>query len=55
METRDVCAADSYSENKRDKVMPYAAAWMGLEIIVPSEVVRQSKTNTMKYFLQGHI
>ena len=31
---------------KKDKIMPSAATWMQLEIIVPSEV-RERETNTM--------
>ena len=33
-----------YSAIKKNKIMPFAATWMGLEIIILSEV-RQRKTN----------
>ena len=34
-----------YSAIKKNKIMPFAATWMGLEINILSEV-RQRKTNT---------
>ena len=46
---------DYYSVIKSNKLMPFAAAWMDLEMITLSEVGRQSKTDTIKYFLQDHI
>ena len=35
-----------YLDIKKNKIMPFAAMWMGLEIIIQSEV-RQRKTNTI--------
>ena len=39
-----------YSAIKRNKIMPFAATWMQLEIIIPSEV-SQKRTNTIWYHL----
>ena len=33
------------SHKKKNEIMPFAARWMDLEIIIPSEV-RKRKTNT---------
>ena len=33
-----------YSAIKRNKIMPFAATWMDLEIVIPSEI-SQIKTN----------
>ena len=35
-----------YSAIKKNKIMPYAATWMQLEIVILSEV-RKRKTNTI--------
>ena len=35
-----------YSAIKKNEIMPFAATWMDLEIIIPSEV-SQTKTNTI--------
>ena len=32
-----------YSAVKKNEVMPFAAAWMGLEIIILSEVIQTEK------------
>ena len=37
-----------YSAIKRNKIMPFAATWMGLEIIILSEV---SQTEKDKYHM----
>ena len=37
-----------YSAIKKNKIMPFAATWMDVEIIILSEV-RQRKTNIMGY------
>ena len=39
-----ICAMECYSAIKKDEIMPFAATWMDLEIVIPSEV-RQTKTN----------
>ena len=31
--------------------MPFAATWMDLETLIPNEVVRKRKKNTMRYHL----
>ena len=36
-----------YSAIKKNKIMPLAATWMDLEIIILSEVSGQRKTNTV--------
>ena len=35
-----------YSGIKKDEIMPFAATWLDLEIIIPSEVI-QRKTNAI--------
>ena len=32
-----------YSAIKKDKIMPFAATWMQLEILIPSEVGQKEK------------
>ena len=39
-----------YSAIKKNEIMPFAAMWMDLEIIILSEV-NQIKTNTIRYHL----
>ena len=39
-----------YSAIKKNDIMPFAATWMQLEIIILSEV-RKRKTNTLQYHL----
>ena len=36
-----------YSAIKKNEIMPFAATWMQLEIIILSEEVRKRKTNTV--------
>ena len=31
--------------HKKNKIMPFAAIWMGLEIIILNDIVRQRKRN----------
>ena len=38
------------SYKKKNQIMPFAATWMNLEIIIVSEV-RQRKTNTIGYHM----
>ena len=39
---------DYYSAIKKNEIMPFAATWMDLEMIIRSEVkVRKRKTNTI--------
>ena len=37
---RRVCTMDYHSANKMSKIIPYAATWTDLEMIILSEVVR---------------
>ena len=39
-----------YSDIKKDEIMPSAATWLDLKIIIPSEV-NQTKTNIIQYHL----
>ena len=39
-----------YSAIEKNKIMPFAATWMHLEIIILNEV-RKRKTNTIRYHL----
>ena len=41
-----------HSANKKNKIMPFAAAWMYLEIVILSEV-SQTKTNIMILLTRG--
>ena len=41
-----VSTMEYYSAVKKNEIMPFAATWMGLEIITLSEV-NQKKTNTI--------
>lgn len=40
---------DYYSVNKMNKIIPYAATWMDLEMLTLRGVVRQSETSTRKW------
>ena len=37
-----------YSSTKKSEIMPLAATWMNLGIVILSEKVRQRKTNIMR-------
>ena len=36
-----------YLDIQKSKIMPFAATWMGLEIIIQSEVSQKEKKNTI--------
>ena len=38
---------EHYSAIKKHEIMPFAATWMDLEIIILSEVSQKEKTNTI--------
>ena len=42
----DIYTMEYYSAIKKNEIMPFAATWMDLEIIILSEV-RKRKTNTI--------
>ena len=43
-----ICTADYYSAIRKNKILPFAATWMDLEIIILSEV-SQTQTNIVWY------
>ena len=45
-----IYTVEYYSAKKKNEIMPFAATWMKLEIIILSEV-SQTKTNTIQYHL----
>ena len=40
-----------YSAIKKNNIMPFAATWMRLEILILSEVNQKEKINTILYHL----
>ena len=40
-----------YSSIEKDKIMPFAATWMELEILILSEVRQKEKDQTIPYHL----
>ena len=47
-----ICAMEYYSATKKNKIMPYAATWMDLEIIILNEVSQKEKE---KHHMMSHI
>ena len=43
MKTRYIYTTDYYSAIKKDEVMPFAAAWIDLEIVILSEIIQAEK------------
>ena len=43
-----MCAMGWYSVINKNEILLFAAAWMGLEMIVLSEVIRQRETALLK-------
>ena len=48
-----IYAMDYYSAIKKNETMPFAATWMELEIIIPSEVSQTEKDKYMISFISG--
>ena len=48
-----IYAMDYYSAIKKNETMPFAATWMELEIIIPSEVSQKEKDKYMISFISG--
>ena len=42
-----------YSDIKNNEIMPFAATWMDLEMIVLSKISQTEKDNTMRYHLHA--
>ena len=47
--TRSIHTMGCYSAVKRSEIMPFAATWMVLEIVIPSEVSQTKE----KYFMES--
>ena len=41
-----------YSAIKKNEIMPFAATWMDLEMVIPSEVSQREKD---KYYVMGNL
>ena len=47
-----ICTMGYYSAIKKNEIMPFAATWMDLEIVIQSEVSQKKKN---KYRMLTHI
>ena len=43
----DIHSMEHYSTIKKNEILPFAATWMDLEIIILSQVSQKRKTNTV--------
>ena len=50
-EVVDIYTMEYYSATKKNEIMPFAAMYMELEIIIQSEVKLERKKNTILYLL----
>ena len=39
-----ICTMEYYSAIKRNEIMPFAEPWMGLEIVIQSEISQKEKS-----------
>ena len=47
-----ICTMEYYSAIKKNEIMPFAATWMDLEIVIMSEVSQKEEN---KYHILTHI
>ena len=48
-----VCVCVCYSDIKKNEIMPFAATWMDLEIIILSEVSQRKKNTTYHLYVES--